>query len=210
MKHEANWTRHGSSYSRPYRIWAHMIQRCHNPNNPGYKSYGGRGIKVCDEWRTSFVSFRDWALSHGYDDSLTIDRIDNNLGYFPDNCRWADSKTQKRNYRRNQNVTFKGETHCLMDWANILGISYQVLRRKIVVEGMSPEEAFSKSSYRNREDFKANEILTYNGESHSVDEWAKITGLRYDLIRKRIFFTKHISRSMGEMKMMPSMRGIWQ
>lgn len=90
---------HGGYKTRLYSIWHHMKYRCNNPNAPKYPLYGGRGITVCDEWINSFPAFRDWALDNGYDDNLTLDRIDNNKGYNPNNCRWATSSDQNRNRR---------------------------------------------------------------------------------------------------------------
>lgn len=89
---------HGESGTRLHRIWKGMIQRCHQPTYHGYENYGGRGILVCDGWR-KFEPFREWAMANGYRDNLSIDRVDNNKGYYPQNCRWATPKTQSRNRR---------------------------------------------------------------------------------------------------------------
>ena len=95
-------TKHGKSNSRLYRVWATMKNRCHNPNTERYRYYGGRGITVCDEWRNDFQKFYEWAISNGYDENApfqqcTIDRIDNDKGYSPDNCRWVDMNAQRHN-----------------------------------------------------------------------------------------------------------------
>ena len=96
--------------------WASMRNRCTYPSQPKYKDYGGRGIRVCPAWQDDFTAFRDWALAHGYRDYLTLDRIDNDGDYTPENCRWTTMHTQARNRRNNRLVTAFGETKCVEDW----------------------------------------------------------------------------------------------
>lgn len=94
---------HGEHSTRLHSIWNSMKQRCNNPNNPKYMDYGGRGITVCDEWNESFIAFRNWALANGYVDGkghdCSIDRINNDGGYYPENCRWTTAKVQANNQR---------------------------------------------------------------------------------------------------------------
>lgn len=106
----SDWTKerfikHNKCHTRLYEVWAGMKARCHNPTHRSYENYGGRGITVCDEWRNEFQAFYDWAMANGYDENApqgkcTIDRIDNNKGYSPDNCRWVDMKVQRQNQRK--------------------------------------------------------------------------------------------------------------
>lgn len=104
-----------------------MIQRCHNKNNKSYANYGGRGIEVCSEWRGNFQSFYDWALSVGYRKGLSLERVDNDKGYSPDNCKWATLYEQSRNKRTSLKVEFQGEEMTLQDVANKTGIPRNTL-----------------------------------------------------------------------------------
>lgn len=134
-------TTHGEVGSRLYRTWQDMKKRCLNPNVEKYPIYGGRGITVCREWLT-YEPFRDWALANGYAEDLTIDRIDNNGGYEPRNCRWATSLQQDNNRRSNRFISFCGEVYTLAEWARILGISYGALFNRLK-SSKSIEEAFT-------------------------------------------------------------------
>lgn len=116
-------TTHGESKTRLYGIWAGMKKRCQNPKATNYSDYGGRGICVYEEWEY-YPAFRDWALLNGYDDEKSIDRIDNDGDYRPDNCRWATRKEQCNNRRSNVYWTYADETYTIAEWAEILNVSY--------------------------------------------------------------------------------------
>lgn len=135
---------HGMSGTRLGRIWRAMKTRCYNPNFSEYEIYGGRGIEICDEWLNDPCEFFNWALRSGYSDDLSIDRIDTNKGYSPDNCRWVTSSTQNNNKRSNINITYDGETHTMAEWACIKGIQYQTLKDRIGRYGWSIDEALSR------------------------------------------------------------------
>lgn len=119
--------------TRLYNIYNNMIQRCYNKNSSNYERYGGRGICVCDEWKgkRSNINFFEWAISSGYSDNLTLDRIDNNKGYSPDNCRWVSVKEQGKNKRNNVLLTCNGKTMILNDWSCETGIDSRVLRARM-------------------------------------------------------------------------------
>lgn len=121
---------HGDTYTRLYGIWSDMKSRCHNSNQTDYARYGGRGISVCRDWNC-YENFRDWAINNGYSDNLTIDRIDVNKGYSPDNCRWATAKQQSRNKRNNIRITYKGETKVLVEWCEQLNLPYGTIEMRI-------------------------------------------------------------------------------
>ena len=131
---------HGKSNTRLYEIWTDMKQRCLNSNQKVYKYYGGRGITICQEWIDDFMSFYDWALENGYQDNLTIDRIDVNGGYEPNNCRWLTMEAQLRNTRRNHFVEINGESHTIAEWARIYGISPQTINSRLR-KGVSEQDA---------------------------------------------------------------------
>lgn len=122
---------HGNTKTRLYSIWCNIKTRCCNKRTPKYKNYGGRGITICEEWQKSFQAFYDWAILNGYKDSLSIDRINNNKGYCPQNCRWTDAKTQSRN--RTDNNKFLDI--CLTDWAEILCCKRQTLEKFVKRNG---------------------------------------------------------------------------
>lgn len=117
-------------YTRLYNIWTCMRQRCNNPNNPSYPHYGGKGVRICDEW-SEYVGFRAWALANGYDETKSIDRIDVDGNYEPSNCRWADSKTQANNTTRNRRIPFRGKRMTMSEIADVLGVSYSTIQHRV-------------------------------------------------------------------------------
>lgn len=135
---------HGQSKTRLYRIWFNMRKRCSNPSHPDYHRYGARGIQVCDEWNNSFEPFYEWSMANGYQDDLTIDRIDNNSNYSPDNCRWVNTEVQNNNTRRNHYVTFGGETLTIQQWSAKQGINKNTLHARLVKYGWSVERALTE------------------------------------------------------------------
>lgn len=133
--------KHGDSHTRLHNTWEHMRGRCYNPNNPKYKNYGGRGIKICDEWYNSYLAFKDWAINNGYDDTLTIDRINNDGNYEPNNCRWATIKQQNNNQRKNLSFTINNVTKTLAQWCETYNISYHKAYQRIFKLGYNIEKA---------------------------------------------------------------------
>ena len=130
-------------HSRLHAILSGMISRCEDPNSNRFYRYGARGITVCNDWKNDPESFCLWALSNGYAPGLTIDRIDNNKGYSPDNCRWVTAFEQSRNTSKNVLITYKGKTQILKDWARELGIKNTTLHNRINYYGWSVEKAFT-------------------------------------------------------------------
>jgi hypothetical protein len=131
---------------RLYRIWIAMNTRCNNPNIPQYHDYGGRGINVCDEWKSNFETFRQWAMCNGYLDTLSIDRIDFNGNYTPDNCRWATKQEQDSNKRSNIHLMYEGENITLAELSRRTGHPYDRLRHRYH-RGIRGDELLAPSRY---------------------------------------------------------------
>ena len=124
--------KHGFSHKeRLYETWKNMKRRCCDPSNNRAKFYIEKGIKVCDEWMNDYSEFRQWALSHGYAETLTLDRINNDGDYCPENCRWATAKIQANNQSRNHLLTYNGETLTMSEWADKLGITYATINSRV-------------------------------------------------------------------------------
>ena len=175
----ANFRKHNHSKERLYFIWKGIRKRCNNPNEKAYKNYGGRGIKLCDEWN-NYENFREWALSHGYRDDLTIDRIDVNGNYKPSNCRWATMKEQARNKQNTIYISYKGLTKTLVEWAEDIGINETTLRHRILDYKWSVEKSFTSPT------IGLKKLITINGKTLSLHEWANELGITRQTMRKRL------------------------
>lgn len=135
---------HGDSKTKLYDLWTNMKQRCLNPKNPEYKNYGARGITIYQNWINSFEEFKEFALLNNYVESeTTIDRIDNNKGYYPDNVRFVSNYINQNNRRTNHVINYNGENHNLGEWAKILDINESTLSTRIDTLKWSIEEAFN-------------------------------------------------------------------
>ena len=155
-------TKHGHTYDKLYWVHHSMKQRCYNKNNPEYHNYGGRGITICDEWLnkdTGFENFYNWAMKNGYAAGLSIDRINNNEGYNPNNCRWVDNIIQSSNRRQNRFLSIvldftnigKGKviyTYNIHHWSRITGIPPRTLKRRIYEYHWNVEEALTAVTNR--------------------------------------------------------------
>lgn len=131
MKEKNPGYKYGKSNSRLYTIWNAMKKRCYLKSHIHYSSYGGRGIMVCEEWKKDFMNFYNWAMSNGYKDDLTIDRINPNGNYEPKNCRWITHKQQSNNKRNNHLVEYKGKKYTISQLAEEKNIKYDILLYRI-------------------------------------------------------------------------------
>lgn len=164
---------------REYRIWKALRSRAHDYNRPDAKYYADKGITVCERW-DSFENF--------YEDmgpcpeGGSIDRIDSNGNYCPENCRWANMTIQSQNREDfNDVIEYNGETHVLKEWSRILGINYTTLRNRIYRGGLSFEEAIREDPYHR--------LIEYKGEKHTLKEWCELKNMEYDVVINRL--SKH-------------------
>lgn len=203
--HEEQNQTHGLTNHHYYKRWAHMLDRCNNPENPAYKYYGGRGIKVCDRWYDVRNYVAD--LPDGYKSGLEIDRIDNNGNYEPGNVRWATSKENGRNKRNNVLLTYNGQTKTITEWSEITGIHHTTIKDRIDKQGMTVEQALTlplvsdserakktcakrweghvKKVHVSKTDRKIRKFL-YDGEELTTKQLSDKTGISAKLLSKRL------------------------
>lgn len=194
MKNE----RHNLRSSSLYKVWAGIKDRTNIKNKNCKNNYKKLSIVMCDEWKNSFKSFYDWATVNGYEDcklengknKLTIDRIDNNKGYCPDNCRWVTNKQQMNNTSKNKKIFYNGETKNLSEWVEKLNLSYSTVQQRLIM-GWSIERAFT-------EDTDKQNYYNYNGKNININQICEITGLTKTNVWNRIHRGWDINRIMTQ------------
>ena len=179
-------TKHNCRSNRLYRTYHDMLSRCYNPNHKSFYLYGGRNIGVCDEWQNSYDSFAEWSITHGYDSSLpgklnSIDRIDPDGDYSPENCRWISMRKQAANRRCVAHIAFNGETHTLPEWAEITGIDYTTLYSRYHKQHWPIEMALATPP-----ETESLKFTDSNGVSYSIRQIADMLDVPYPTIYARI------------------------
>ena len=159
-----------------------MKNRCYNTHSSSYPDYGGRGIVICDGWLNDFKLFYDWSISNGYCEGLSIDRIDNNGNYCPENCRWVDQKIQANNTRRNVVIEYGGVSHTAAEWEDIFEFNRGYISSALgrgwdfedIIQGKIPEQ------------MNRGKLIEFNGEAHTMAEWIRITGISENAMYSRL------------------------
>lgn len=168
------------SNSRLYHTWQNMKKRCYNKKDPKYKNYGARDIKVCQEWLNDFQAFSNWAINNSYQEDLTIDRIDVNGNYEPANCRWLTKDEQMWNRSDTLYVTYNGKQYCMSYILRQLGLlDHMDAIKKRMKNGALFEDAIKKP-------FDRRLMITYNGVTKSIDEWANYYGIKKHTLYRRL------------------------
>lgn len=172
--------KHGFSKTRIYNIWKNMHIRCEDPTNTSYADYGGRGIKVCSQWK-SVKNFISWAYFHGYQNNLTIDRIDVNGDYKPSNCRWSTWDEQSKNKRNTILISYLGQTKPLTVWAEELNIDKGLIRNRYKL-GIKPPRLFKKGRLMSPN----SHLITYKGRTQNITSWANEIGIAPKTLTERV------------------------
>ena len=162
------------------RIYNGMLDRCYNCKSYGYKWYGAKGIKVCDIWKRDYWYFYFWALEHGYESKLTLDRIDNKKDYSPFNCRWISYKEQHKNMSNTKYYTINGDTKTMREWCDIYGIDISVVHNRLKY-GWSLEKALERKTRINRQG-----TYELNGKKQTLTAWCREYKIDYKLVYDRL------------------------
>ena len=165
-------------HSKLQNVYYSMKTRCYNTNSKSYHNYGGRGITVCRDWLASFSNFKNWAVKSGYREGLTLDRIDVNGNYCPENCHWISMKAQQNNKRTNIRLTYKGRTLTLSEWADVLGIPYDCLLTRVRRYGRDTDKVLGVPDRR--------KLIEFDGHKQYLSEWCSELGLDYNKTNLRL------------------------
>lgn len=174
-----------SGYSRLGSIYHNMKTRCTNPNYDKYQYYGGRSISICEEWMKSYDTFEQWAIDHGYADGLTLERIDVNGNYCPENCTWVTRKAQANNRTSNCVLTFRGKTQTLQQWSDELGIAPNTIGQRLRA-GWDVDRALTEQVHNTNHEY----LVTYDGKTQRISDWANELGMPYKVLHNRISYRK--------------------
>lgn len=193
---------YGCSQERLYSVYNGMISRCYNKNHPGYKNWGGRGIAVCDEWRNDYQAFKRWALKAGYDENKdrkyqTLDRINNDGNYCPENCRWATQSEQNRNQRKRNrrtgvgykyNWTINGITKSAVEWCKDYNVSVPMVMHRVRTMGMKPIEALSRPVKRanNTYGITVENVVDLRKKGMTIRQIATSLGCSKNTVKRRL------------------------
>lgn len=188
--------KHGEGTTRLYRVWSAMRDRCNNPKCKDYKYYGAKGVRISPEWN-EFLDFKKWAFENGYNENAkcgecTIDRINCDGDYEPNNCRWVDRSVQANNTSSNRNLTYNGETHNVEQWSVLTNIPPKTIRARLD-KGWSVERALTNSTTDHR--------IAYfiNGEKRYLKDLAKEYDINYHTLYNRLFnYGWSIERALSE------------
>lgn len=190
----------GLSYERLYAVYNGMISRCYNKNHPHYDNWGGRGIKVCDEWLWDYQEFRKWAISTGYDENKdrklqSLDRIDNNGNYCPENCHWTTMKEQSINQRPRKrgvgykyNWTFEGVTKSAEDWCAIFNVSVPMVMYRVNKKGMKPFDALISPVTRGKNvyDITPEQVIELKEKGMTIKQISKMLDCSERTVERRL------------------------
>lgn len=175
-------TTHGGTKDRLYHVWQDMKKRCYDVNAKGYENYGGRGITVCDEWRDSYNTFKEFMIENGYDENAkrgkcTIERIDVNGNYCPNNCRIITIQEQAYNKTNSHTEEYKGKVKTIAEWAAEYNVDYNLIFKRLK-RGWSMEDALKRPKKK---------AALYKGgdEEHTLKEWSEILGVSWSSLRAR-------------------------
>lgn len=177
-----------------YTAWKNIKMRCYDPKIPGYKNYGARGIKMCDEWFNNFEAFYEWSLANGCEPGLTIDRIDNDGNYEPDNCRWVTQTVNANNRGDCVKLTHNGKTQTLAEWARELGMTHQAITDRYKSSNWSLEEMLTYKTHERpvRQSLFRIKVNQYDADMNFIKTFDSLT----EACKEVGMFNSNLSRAL--------------